>query len=94
MEKIKIMKVKELKNTLEDIFYILGDDELFGDMLEHGEFEFHSNHSKNGGYECQLCYLNLPKGKLTINDLLYSYEEIKDFKIGFERNIEDYLQGI
>lgn len=87
------MKVKELQNKLDDIFYILGNDEMFGNMLERGEFEFHSNHSKNDGYECQLCYLNIPKGKTTINDLLHSYEEIKDFEISFERGIEDYLQG-
>jgi len=88
------MKVKELNKRLEEIFSILGNDEIFGDMLENGEFENHNHRNDTYlNYECQLCYLCIPKGKVTINHLLNSYHDIKDFEKSFGEMLHDYLMG-
>ena len=88
------MKVKEFKKQLEEIFQILDNEEIFGDLLESGELEQH-NHKDNihDNFDCYLCFLFIPKGKVTINHLLNSYTEIKDFEKSFSDNLENYLMG-
>ena len=86
-----MLKVKELNKRLDEIFNILGNDEMFGYMLDEGEFESHVNCNDNFDYDCILCHLNLPFRKITINDLLDSYEFIKEYENRFSEQLENYL---
>lgn len=89
------MTVKELQDKLDNIFEILGNEEIFGDALKDGEFEKH-NHKNDIhlNFECYLCFLNIPKvNKVTINHLLNSYTEIIDFEKSFSDMLHDYLMG-
>lgn len=88
------MKVKELNKKLEDIFTIMQNDEMFGDILEHGYFEDHSTCKleANSG-ECLLCIIGLPYNKIILNDLLECHKGFLDYEKSFHAVYESYLAG-
>jgi len=88
------MEVKELSDKLDFVIGFLQNDEMFGDMFEHGYFDDHSSCLEDSNYGgCILCSLNLPLKKITINDLLECEKDFKDYSNSFHRALENYLSS-